>query len=153
MGTVELNADVRKRGFALWLQSEASPDGPTLSRGELQKIVRRAYQRPLGANLANSPQHKLAESPALLDLSKHGFHRLLPQPVATTVPAPAKLVPHRIGACAKLDLALSGGCGLPMFLPPRGETEKRISPQSNSCTNGYNTAVFEISSAFSASPR
>src|SRR5436853_6621628 len=82
--------------------------------------MRCAYQRPLAGDLAESTQQKLAKSSPLLDLTEHRLDRLFPQPVATTVPTPTKLLPHRIGVGTKLDTSLCRSRRLPICLTTRG---------------------------------
>src|SRR3990170_2157418 len=110
MSTVESVAEVGKRGFEPWVRPESASAWLSQGRRQLQKIVRRAYQRPLAGNLADSSQEKLAKSPAMLDLAEHGLNDLLSQPIAATAPTPTKLLPHRTGVSAKPDLSLSHGC-------------------------------------------
>src|SRR6058998_647185 len=102
--------------FGHWLQAESGRGRLTPGSRQLQKIMRCAYQRPLTNDLAESAQQKLAKSSPLLNLTEHRLDRLFPQPVATTVPTPTKLLPHRVGVGAKLDLSLSRRRRLPMFL-------------------------------------
>src|SRR4030095_6463984 len=128
MRIVKSIAEVSKPGFGHWLQAESARGRLTLGSRKLQKIMRRAYQRPLASDLADSSQQKLAKSSPLLDLTEHGFDCLFPQPVATTVPTPTKLLPHRVGVGAQLDLSFYRRRRLPMFLTARGNVAVDMTP-------------------------
>jgi hypothetical protein len=116
MRTVKTIAEVGNRDFGPWLRPQSARGWLTPRRRQLEEIVRRAYQRPLGGNLADSSQQKLAKFPSLFDLTEHGLDRLLPQSVATTVPAPTKPLPHRMHPRAQLNFSRSGCCSLCMPL-------------------------------------
>src|SRR5438132_6620485 len=118
MRTVKSIAEVSQLGR--WLPAESVRGRLTPGGRQLQKIMRRAYKRPLAGDLTDSSQQKLAKSSPLLDLTEHGLDCLFPQPVATAVPTLTKLLPHRIDVGAKLDLSLSRRRRLPMFLTARG---------------------------------
>lgn len=91
MRIVKSIAEVSKLGFGRWLQAKFIRGRLTPGRRQLQKIVRRAYQRPLSGDLADYSQQKLAKSSPLLDLTEHELDCLFPHPVATTVPTPTRL--------------------------------------------------------------
>ena len=49
---------------------------------QFEQVVAGADQRPLAADLLQSPQKELTEATALLDLAEHRLHSLHPQSVA-----------------------------------------------------------------------
>ena len=61
MRIVKSIAEVSKPGFGRWLPAESALGRLTLGSRQLQKIMRRAYQRPLASYLADSSQQKLGE--------------------------------------------------------------------------------------------
>jgi len=73
MRTVESIAEVGRDDSGPWLQVESAPDGLTRSRRKLQEIVRRAYQRPLGGNLADPSQQEDRGSGLTMDSAEKVF--------------------------------------------------------------------------------
>ena len=97
-------------------------------RRQLQKVMRGAYERPLAGDIVDSAQQELAESSGLLDLTEHRLDYLFSQPVATTVPTQAKLLPHGIDVGAQLDLSLWRRRSRPMFLTTDGDVAVYMTP-------------------------
>jgi len=63
---------------------------------ELCEVVGGADHCPFGAHFFYAPQQELPEAPCLFDLSEHGFHNLLPEPVGCFEAAIGDFLSHRL---------------------------------------------------------
>ena len=62
---------------------------PAAEPEQLEQVVAGADEQPFPVDLRQAPQQELPETPHMLDLAEHRFHRLHPQGV--TLPAPLGL--------------------------------------------------------------
>ena len=81
---------------------------PSPEAEQLQQVVPGADQQPLPVHLRQTPQQELPESPALLDLAEHRFHRLHPEGVAFPAPFRSQLAPHPVPGRQSLGYAAKG---------------------------------------------
>lgn len=89
--------------------------------GQFQHVMSTADQTPLTGDLRHAPQQELPEATRLFDLATQGFDHLFSKPIATAMPGSSQADLHRVDSRPRDGLARSGGRGLAVLLPTRGD--------------------------------